>query len=300
MSSWGQGSALNLFLSWGRTWLNQLSIPSFSSSSSGWKEQSGSQWSWSGDTSCGSMTHHLVPERTVFQGVLYSGSVWRPVPDHSRHYLSPLSVLTCPLVADDDPLEICQDARPVVQVPGDGVGGGVVGEEVHLVREFLVPFSPEVGVKTTRYWIKYSDRPIGLPDVGDILARETRLVDGEAGEVCLEVEVPLSVTILPSEQSGETPGVCRPVRAAALQDDGDSPSDISSGELCRGQVTPQEEGWGGGWVWSYLLYSRDSVRDSFVNGLCLGLIIFRTAEVQVIPDTRRVDSSLIISIVNLH
>ena len=49
-----------------------------------------------------------------------------------------------------------------------------------------------------------------------------------------------------------------------------------------------------------LLYSRDSVGDSFVNALCLGLIIFRTAEVQVIPDTRRVDSSLIISIVDLH
>ena len=69
---------------------------------------------------------------------------------------------------------------------------------MHLVCKFLAAFSPEVGVKTTRYWVENPDRPIGLPDGGDILTRETCLVAGEAREVCLEVEAPLSMTVLPS------------------------------------------------------------------------------------------------------
>ena len=144
------------------------------------------------------------------------------------------------LVAQDDPLEVREEAGPEEEVPGDGRRLGVVGEQVHLVCVARSALPPEVGVKTPGDGIKYPDCPIRLLDPGQISARDALIVRMEARKGGLEVRVPVEPGGLSSEEGGETPGPGRPVFTAADQDDGSPPSHVLSLELGQGQVTPRE------------------------------------------------------------
>ena len=187
--------------------------------------------------------------------------MWSPVPASQTGDCKSTEkrICTCVLVADDDPLKVSKEARPVVEVPRHGGRDGVVREQVHLVSQWCLAFSPEVGVKTTGDWVKYPYGPIGLLDVSEVVTREGGVVQREAREACLEVNIPLGVAAPPPQQAGEAPPVCRPVGAAAQQYDGPSLSDIPSLELCLGQVTPEES--------SKLGSSFISILDMYRNDL---------------------------------
>ena len=159
------------------------------------------------------------------------------------------------LVAQDDPLEVSQEAGPQEEVPGHGRRLRVVREQVHLVCVARPALSPQVGVKTPGDWIKYPDCSIRLLYPGQISAREVLSVLREARERGVEIRVPVETGGLSSEERGETPGLSCPVFTAASQDDGSSRPDVLGLKLGQGQVTPGEGARltvtpSGGFTWS--------------------------------------------------
>ena len=104
------------------------------------------------------------------------------------------------LVAQDDPLEVSEEAGPEEEVPRHGGRLGVVREQVHLVCVSGLAFSPQVGVKTPGDWIKDPDGSIRLLDPGEVSAREALGVGREAWQRGVNVRAPVESPGLSSQQ----------------------------------------------------------------------------------------------------